>query len=125
MKIKNIEVNFNFLDADDMERFEEEAKWVVSECERKSKQSMSYSQSIREQCKIIDTFFDNVFGDGISVKLFKGRSNLEEHLKSFEDIVKEKMEQQKRMEGNFSRYQPNREQRRNKQHYNYRNNRKW
>ena len=25
MKIKNIEVNFNFLDADDMERFEKEA----------------------------------------------------------------------------------------------------
>ena len=31
MKIKNIEVNFDFLDADDMEKFENEAKKVIEE----------------------------------------------------------------------------------------------
>ena len=115
MKIKDIEVEFDFLDADDVERFEKEAEKVKKQCEIKEKQEMSYSQMIREECKIVNCFFDNVFGEGISEKLFKGKMNLEEHIKIFEDIVKEKMRQQKGLEDTLKRYQPNREQRRNNQ----------
>lgn len=117
MKIRGIEVNFNFLDADDAERFEKEAEKVVKECEIKGKQQMSYSQTIREECMVIDNFFDNVFGTGISKKMFNGKYNLEEHLKAFEDIVKEKLEQQKGLQSTFDRYQPNREQRRFNQYH--------
>ena len=35
MKIKDIEVDFDFLDADDVERFEKEARKVVEECQRR------------------------------------------------------------------------------------------
>lgn len=117
MKIRGIEVNFNFLDADDAERFEKEAEKVVKECETKEKQQMSYSQTIREECMVIDNFFDNVFGIGISKKMFNGKYNLEDHLKAFEDIVKEKLEQQKGLQSTFYRYQPNREQRRYNQYH--------
>ena len=117
MKIRGIEVDFNFLDADDAERFEKEAEKVVKECETKEKQQMSYSQTIREECMVIDNFFDNVFGTGISKKMFNGKYNLEEHLKAFEDIVKEKLEQQKGLQNIFDRYQPNREQRRFNQYH--------
>lgn len=112
MKIRDIEVDFDFLDADDVERFEKEAKRVKEECEIKNKQEMSYSEVIREECNIIDKFFDNVFGNGITEKLFNGKKNLNEHLKAFEDIVKEKIEQQKGLQNTLDRYQPNREQRR-------------
>ena len=117
MKIRGKEVNFNFLDADDAERFEKEAEKVVKECEIKEKQQMSYSQTIREECMIIDNFFDNVFAIGISKKMFNGKYNLEDHLKAFEDIVKEKLEQQKGLQSTFDRYQPNREQRRYNQYH--------
>lgn len=117
MKIRGIEVDFNFLDADDAERFEKEAEKVVKECETKEKQQMSYSQTIREECMVIDNFFDNVFGIGISKKMFNGKYNLEDHLKAFEDIVKEKLEQQKGLQSTFDRYQPNREQRRFNQYH--------
>lgn len=117
MKIKNIEVDFNFLDADDIERFEKEAKKVRQECEIKGKEEMSYSQLIREECRIINNFFDNVFGEGVSEKLFGNKSNLEDHIKAFEDIVQEKIEKQRGLQNTFDRYQPNREQRRyNKYH---------
>lgn len=117
MKIRNVEVDFNFLDADDIERFEREAEKVRQECEIKGKEKMSYSQVIREECRIINNFFDNVFGEGVSEKLFGNKSNLEDHIKAFEDIVKQKIEQQKGLESTFERYQPNREQRRyNKYH---------
>ena len=112
MKIREIEVDFDFLDADDVERFEKEARRVKEECEMKNKQEMSYSEVIREECNIIDRFFDNVFGNGIAEKLFKGKKNLKEHIKAFEDIVKEKIEQQKGLQNTLDRYQPNREQRR-------------
>lgn len=114
MKIRNIEVEFDFLDADDMEKFENEARKVVEQCESKKKQQMSYSQMIREQCKIINDFFNNVFGDGISQKLFGNKDNLKEHISAFEEIAKEKENQQKSIVSSLERYQPNRETRRNK-----------
>nr|DAR36292.1 MAG TPA: hypothetical protein [Caudoviricetes sp.] len=117
MKIRGIEVDFNFLDADDAERFEKEAERVKQECEIKGKKEMTYSQTIREECKVIDNFFDNVFGKGISFKMFQGKNNLEDHINAFEDIVKEKMEQQKGLQNTFDRYQPNREQRRYNQYH--------
>lgn len=112
MKIRNIEVDFSFLDADDVEKFEQEAERVKKECELKGKEQMPYSQAIREECKIINSFFDNVFGIGTSEKIFGNKNNLEEHIKAFEDIVKEKIEQQRGLQNTFERYQPNREQRR-------------
>ncbi len=118
MKIRDIEVNFNFLDADDIEKFEKEAKKVQEESNKKSTQEMTYSEAIREECKIIDNFFDNVLGEGTSQKIFKGKANLEEHIKAFEDIVKEKVEQQKGLENTFNRYKPNREERRYNQYHN-------
>lgn len=122
MKIKGIEVDFNFLDADDIERFEREAEKVKSECEEKGKQKMSLSEAIREECKIINNFFDNVFEKGISQKLFGNKNNLEEHIKIFEDVIKQKIEQQKDLQATFERYQPNRQERRyNKYHKGNRN----
>ena len=90
MKIRDIEVDFDFLDADDVERFENAAKRVVEECAYKEKKEMTYAEVIREECNIIDRFFDAVFGNGISEKLFKGKKNLSDHVKAFEDIVKMK-----------------------------------
>lgn len=112
MKIRDIEVDFDFLDADDVERFEKEAKRVIEESSKKEKIEMSYSEAIREECRIIKEFFDNVFGNGISEKIFKGKNNLADHIKAFEDIVKEKNQQQIGLQNTLDRYQPNREQRR-------------
>ena len=75
---------------------------------------MSYSQMIREQCQIINDFFNNVFGDGMSQKIFGNKDNLKEHISALEEIVKEKENQQKSIVSTLERYQPNRETRRNK-----------
>ena len=116
MKIRDVEVEFDFLDADDMERFEKEAKKVIEQCESQEKQTMSYSQMIRKQCEIINIFFNNVFGENISERLFGNKNNLNEHIKAFEEIVNEKEIQQKSVISTLERYQPNREQRRYNQY---------
>ena len=113
MKIRNIEVDFDFLDADDVERLEIAAQKVTEKCENEELKKMEYSNAIREECNIIEEFFDRVFGKGISEQIFKGKKNLTDHIKLFEEIINMKNEQQKELESIYDRYTPNREQRRN------------
>lgn len=112
MKIRNVEVEFDFFDADDVERFEKEAEKVKLQSQNKEIKEMSYSEALRAECKIIRDFFDNVFGEGISEKMFNGKNNLAEHIKAFEDIVNEKISQQKQLNSTYERYMPNRAERR-------------
>lgn len=108
MKIRDIEFDFDFLDANDMERFENEAKKITEICQNNSIKSLSYSDAIREECKIIDNFFDKVFGEGAAQKIFKGKMNLNEHIFAFKDIVDEKVKKQQEFKNLIGRYKPNR-----------------
>ena len=112
MKIRNIEVDFDFLDADDIERFENEAKRLLNKCDEEAKKDYSSSESIKAQCRIIEEFIDNVFGEGLSEKIFIKRNNLKEHLEIYEEIIKEKELENNEIQNKFGKYQPNREQRR-------------
>lgn len=115
MRIRDVEVDFSFTDADDIERFENEAKKVEEKAKNYEKKEMSTSEAIREECNIIEEFFDNVFEKGISQKLFKGKKDIAEHINLFQDIVNAKLEQTKGLQNiydNLDRYMPNRETRR-------------
>lgn len=115
MRIKDIEVNFSFTDADDIERFENEARKVEEKAKNYEKKEISVSEAIREECNVIEEFFDNVFEKGISQKLFKGKKDIAEHINLFQDIINAKIEQTKGMQNiydNLERYMPNRETRR-------------
>lgn len=113
MNIRGIEVEFDFFDADDIEKFEKESEKVVKKSEESKSIQISMSEAIRKECDIVEEFFDNVFGSGTSQKIFKGKKNLNEHIKAFEDVVNEKIKQQSDLQATFNRYMPNREQRRN------------
>ena len=115
MKIKDIEVNFSFTDADDIERFENEAKKVEEKAKDYEKKEMSTSEAIREECNVIEEFFDKVIEKGISQRLFKGKKDIAEHINLFQYIINAKIEQTKGMQNiydNLERYMPNRETRR-------------
>ena len=118
MKLRNIEVNFSFTDADCIERLENAAKKVKEKSELKDKEEKSLSEAIREECKIIDEFFDEVFGEGISEKIFKNKKDLQEHIELFTDIINAKIETTKATQNlydtleNRAKYMPNRETRR-------------
>ena len=115
MRVKDIEVNFSFTDADDIERFENEARKVEEKAKNYEKKEISVSEAIREECNVIEEFFDNVFEKGISQKLFKGKKDIADHINLFQDIVNAKLEQTKGLQNiydNLDRYIPNRETRR-------------
>ena len=118
MKLNDIEVEFSFTDADCIERLENAAKKVKEKSELKDKKEISLSEAIREECKIIDEFFDEVFGEGISEKIFKNKKDLQEHMELFTDIINAKIETTKATQNlydtleNRAKYMPNRETRR-------------
>lgn len=104
MKISNIEIDFDFLDADNVEKFEEEAKKVVEKTE--IKEEMSYAQALKYECEIVEDFIDNVFGKGISKQLFNGKKNLKEHIEIFQQLVDEKNKAQDDLQKLYDKYAP-------------------
>lgn len=118
MKLKDIEVDFSFTDADCIERLENAAKKVKEKSELKSKKEMSLSEAIREECNTIEDFFDETFGKGIAEKVFKGKKDLQEHMDLFTDIMNAKIETTKATQNLYdtleykAKYMPNRETRR-------------
>ena len=118
MKLKDIEVDFSFTDADCLERLENASKKVKEKAEAKQKEEMSLSESIRQECVILDNFFDETFGEGTAKKIFKGKKDLQEHMELFKDIMNAKIETTKATQNLYdtleykAKYMPNRETRR-------------
>ncbi len=119
MKLGNIEVDFSFTDADCLERLENATKKVKEKANQEEKEELSLSEAIRKECKILDDFFDEIFGEGTAKKIFKGKKDLQEHMKLFTDIMNAKIETTKSAQNlydtleNKAKYMPNREMRRN------------
>lgn len=118
MKLKDIEVDFSFTDADDLKRLENAAKKVKEKAEAGEKEELSLSESIKKECNIIDEFLDETFGEGIAKKIFKGKKDLQEHMELFTDIMNAKIETTKATQNLYdtleykAKYMPNRETRR-------------
>ena len=118
MKLKDKEVEFSFTDADCIERLEKASKRVKEETEKYKKQEMDLSKAIRKECEIINNFLDEVFGEGIAEKVFKGKNDLQEHMELFTDIMNAKIEMTKATQNLYdnleykAKYMPNRETRR-------------
>ena len=118
MKLRDVEVDFSFTNADDVERLEKGIELVKNKTIEYKKKEISLSEAIRNECKVIEEFFDTVFGEGISQKLFDGKMDLQEHSELFMEIANEKIKQTKGMQDLYdnldykTKYMPNREQRR-------------
>ena len=112
MKIKNIEIDFDFLDADDVANFENELKKVVQKSNENKSERLEYSEALRKECETVEEFFDNMFGEGTSKEIFKGKMNLKEHIEAFQEIVNEKNRKQAELQSLYNKYAPNRQQRR-------------
>lgn len=114
MQIRGVEVDFDFLDADNVEKFENEAEKVKKQADEYKKQEMKLSEAIKIECGIIKNFFDKVFGEGTALRVFGEKNNLNDCIEAFSEIIEYKVKQQKDLENAFARYTPNRAQRRAK-----------
>lgn len=118
IKINNVELKIDVMDADFSEKIEMELEKVVSKSsssDDKIRQgNIKRSQYLREQCRIVFDFFDNIWGKGTHEKIFWDRCNLKECLSVFEEFVNAYKEKDKKEAQELTtKYSSNRAQRRN------------
>lgn len=95
-KVLQTELEYDFLDADALEFIEDECDKAVEEQERVSSTSefnnARASEQVRSLCRVYHIFFDTVFGEGTSKKVFGGKYNFSDCLHALDDVIRAKRE---------------------------------
>ena len=103
---------FDLTDADDLERYEN-ALEKLRNAENSIKKDGRESEFIRAFCKMLGVFFDDVLGEGASEKIFEGKkTSIAVYLEVYDDFLAFANAQKSGMKELFSKYIPNRQQRR-------------
>lgn len=118
MKVLNTEIEFNFNDADDMERLENATDETTVKLNNIKTEGKRTSEVIRETCKVIFDCFNSAFGEGTDKKVFGDKTNFNACIKAFDDLCNARIKQENALEEEIksveSKYSPNRATRRAK-----------
>lgn len=87
--INGVTLQGDFMDANFVGPYEEATyKMQKKAAECQAKKYTSFAESIREQCATVDEYFDDIFGEGTSARVFEGaETQLMVHLKAVEDLT--------------------------------------
>lgn len=110
--VLGVELEYDFFDADLLEKYEAENLHLNEEFSKLDYDSMSNADALRAQCQIVNNFFDHVFGAGTADTLFHGKCNIKDHLIAFSDVVKYSTTKDNELRDIMNQYTPNRAQRR-------------
>lgn len=111
MKVLGIELDFDFADADDLEKYEKAFPVTIKELESIKWNEENASSSVRKFCDAIFKFFDEIFGKGSSEKMFNGKRNYQKCLNAFKEIMDIKKDQDAEINTSLEyleNYSPNR-----------------
>ncbi len=113
MILNGIDIDFDFTDGDNWEKYEKAQKKIVDEAERLKKEvkEKPLSESIKEECKVLDEFIDSVFGEGLSKKIFNKPHSLGERTRIYGQIVEEAGKQKDQYQSFIDEYSPDRAKR--------------
>ena len=111
MTINGVKFDIDFTDADTLDLIDNESKKVYGKAEKLREENLSPAEGIRQECKIVKDFFDNVFGEGTSEEIFKGKDSLTQCLNAYEDLMNAYQEQYKSYYDRINQYSPDRLQR--------------
>lgn len=95
MKILGKEIEFDFFDADEMEKWDKYTEKMKADKDKLNFKNMKQSEFIRKFCTIVEECFDNIFGEGTSKELFQGKQNFRLCVNAYKDLVKARREQDK------------------------------
>jgi hypothetical protein len=112
MKINDVELEFDFFDADSLELYDKHAVILKDKAKALDKEELSVPDKIRKLCKIQFVFLDSVFGENTSNKLFGTKCSLRDKVRVIEDIAKERDTQASEIQAFTTKYSSNRAERR-------------
>lgn len=94
MKILDTEIEFDFYDAEQAEKFEKYADIASKELNNINTNKMKQSEFIKKVNSIVENCFNNIFGEGVSTRIFNGKKDFRLCIKAFKDLVKSRLEQE-------------------------------
>lgn len=113
MNIFGIELEYDFFDADQLEVYERENQKVAETIKEPTQyEEKTTAEAIRIQCRIVDNFFDEVFGAGTAQRIFKGKSNIKDHMEAFGIVAAAAVDSKGELNAIEDKYSPNRAERR-------------
>ena len=110
-KFNNFETDIDFADADFMEKFEDSYQKMVEESEKAPKIGR-VSEITRAQCKVFDDFYDRLFGDEASTKMFLGKNSMDMRVQAANSLFDFRNSEQSRYNNMVNKYIPSRKTRR-------------
>ena len=82
--INDVELHLDTMDADVFERYETRVKELHHQISQKDYSRISTAEGMRFQCRVVEKFFDDVFGTGTANAVFgEGNNHLGDHLDAF------------------------------------------
>lgn len=105
MKILDKEIDFDFFDAEQMKKYEEESEIAQAELKKLDHNKMKMSEYIFKMHEVIEKCFDNIFGEGTSNDIFKGKKNVKLCVEAFSDFAKARNEQEKELKAGLNNLQ--------------------
>lgn len=113
MIINGVELeDLNGLDYETAQKVEKELEKTQGLGDKVS--GLNNPQGIKIICDTVNEIFDNIFGEGTSKKVFKGKRDLLMTMESFEELCVKYKESQNAMHDMLKKYSPNRAAKRNK-----------
>ncbi len=113
MNILGVELEYDFFDADQLEVYERESQKVAEEIKKPTQyEEKSTADALRIQCRILNNFFDTVFGPGTAQKIFKGKDNIRDHMEAFGIMAQGSANARVELAEIEDKYTPNRAERR-------------
>lgn len=114
LKINDVELEFDLMDADDAEKFEKEIKDLQAKEDTEKVKAKNYTmaESIRKQCNLVFDFFDALFGEGTAKKLFGDKTNYRSCMEALAQVMEYAAKQTTELQKEMAKYSPNRATRR-------------
>ena len=111
LKINDVELELDLMDADMAEKYEKAYRKMQRDVANIPK-NLSLADNIRKQCNLVFYFFDEVFGQGTSKKIFGNKTNLRECIKAVETLIDHVNKDVEEANKIINKYSPNRVARR-------------
>lgn len=125
LNINGVDLELDLLDADVVEKFEKLNSQIVEDIKNPNNYAdKSTADSMRFQCRLIDNYFNELFGAGTSEKVFGDNNKLDIRIDAFGQVSVESNQAKMFMDSAVEKYNPGRVQNRQQRRQEFKKKRK-
>lgn len=104
MKILNREIEFDFLDIENMAKYEEALEKYMKKLEEIKEFKGKDSEGFKMLCETVYNFFDELIGEGSAVQILGEKRNFGKCAKAMREIIQEKLKSEKEVDDILGKY---------------------